>query len=56
MAGMVNDSGNAVMLSPDGSPVRPSKIPDEFSLVMTQEMKEWREILRETMFKFHCSL
>lgn len=39
----------------DGSIVRPSKIPGEFKLVMTQEMKDYQKILRETMFEHHRS-
>lgn len=45
----------APVLAWDGSIVRPSKIPGEFKLVMTQEMKDYQKILRETMFEHHRS-
>lgn len=57
MARVVNESDNAVILSPDGYPIRPSRIPAEFKLVMTQERKDLRKIMTELMFEYdqkHC--
>lgn len=39
--------------SPDSCIVRPSRIPKEFNMKMTQDMKEWRRLLRDTTLEYH---